>query len=329
MNRVSRHRLCSLLVLLVAALSPLQATGQQDYPNRPIRLMVGYAAGGLGDVLARIVAERLGSRLGQPVIVENRLGAGGTISAAYVAKAAPDGYTLMQGAAAEMTYAVSTVGPKLPYDPVRDFAPITLLNISPLVLVVNPASGFTTVKQLIDHGRANPGKLNYASFGNGSSSHFAAEMFKAAAGLDMVHVPLKGSAPAMQEVLAGRVDLLFDTVANSLPQIRAGKLIALAVTTPERAIAIPAVPSFKEIGMPAVELAPWAGMFAPAGTPAPIIARINREVRELLQQPELRDRLSAMSADPVPGTPEELGARVKAEVARIARVASEAKLKFE
>jgi tripartite-type tricarboxylate transporter receptor subunit TctC len=328
MNKFSRRAALGVLAALAACAS-LPAMAQQDYPNRPIRLMVGYAAGGLGDVLARMVAERLGARLGQPVLVENRLGAGGTISAAYVAKAAPDGYTLMQGAAAEITYAVSTSGGKLPYDPVRDLTPITLLNISPLVLVVNPGTGFTTVKQLVDYGKANPGKLNYASFGNGSSSHFAAEMFKSAAGLDMVHVPLKGSAPAMQEVVAGRVELLFDTIANSGPQIRAGKLVPLAVTTAQRATTLPNVPSFKEIGMPAVELAPWAGMFAPAGTPAPIIARLNREVRELLLQPDLRDRLSAMSADPAPGTPEELGAHVKAEIARIAKVVSDAKLRFD
>lgn len=324
MNSIAA-RICFALSALLAALPSIA----QDYPNRPVKLLVGYAPGGLGDVLARLVADKLTARLGQPVVVENRLGAGATIAAGFVAKAPADGYTLLMGAAAETTFAVSTFGPKLPYDPARDLAPISMLNVAALVLITNPSLGFSTVKELIDYGKANPGKLNYASFGNGSSSHLAAEMFRSATGLNVVHVPFRGSAPAMQEVLAGRIPFMFDTVANSIAQIRAGKLTALAVTSPQRTTSLPQVPTFKEIGMSGIELMPWAGLFAPAGTPATIIQRLNRDVRDALGQPDIRDRLRSLSADAAPSTPEELGAHVKAEIARVARIVNEAKLKFE
>lgn len=320
------------IAVLVAALS-LMATSltvvAQDYPSRPVRIIIGYAPGGLGDLLARMLAEKLTPRLGQPVIVENRVGSGGTIAADVVAKAAADGYTLLQGTAAETTYAPSTVGARLPYDPARDFAPITLLNVAQMVLVVHPSTGFTSVRDLVDYAKANPGRLNYASFGNGSSSHFAAELFKSAAGIEMVHIPYKGSGPAVQETMAGRVQLLFDTVASSAQHVRAGRLVALAVTGNTRANFLPQVPLLKEVGFAAVELQPWAGLFAPAGTPPAVIQRLNREVREVLLSAEISDRLNALGAGPAPGTPEELAAHVRAEIIRVGRVVEGAKLKFD
>ena len=320
------------IAVLVAALS-LMVTSltvvAQDYPSRPVRIIIGYAPGGLGDLLARMLAEKLTPRLGQPVIVENRVGSGGTIAADVVAKAAADGYTLLQGTAAETTYAPSTVGARLPYDPARDFAPITLLNVAQMVLVVHPSTGFTSVRDLVGYAKANPGRLNYASFGNGSSSHFAAELFKAAAAIDMVHIPYKGSGPAVQETMAGRVQLLFDTVASSAQHVRAGRLVALAVTGNTRANFLPQVPLLKEVGFAAVELQPWAGLFAPAGTPPSVIQRLNREVREVLLTAEISDRLNALGAGPAPGTPEELAAHVRAEIIRVGRVVEGAKLKFD
>ena len=320
------------IAVLVVALS-LMVTSltvvAQDYPSRPVRIIIGYAPGGLGDLLARMLAEKLTPRLGQPVIVENRVGSGGTIAADVVAKAAADGYTLLQGTAAETTYAPSTFGARLPYDPARDFAPITLLNVAQMVLVVHPSTGFTSVRDLVDYAKANPGRLNYASFGNGSSSHFAAELFKAAAAIDMVHIPYKGSGPAVQETMAGRVQLLFDTVASSAQHVRAGRLVALAVTGNTRANFLPQVPLLKEAGFAAVELQPWAGLFAPAGTPPAVIQRLNREVREVLLSAEISDRLNVLGAGPAPGTPEELAAHVRAEIIRVGRVVEGAKLKFD
>ena len=323
MNTLVRSMVLALL--LVTAAHGIA----QTYPAKPVRLVIGYAPGGLGDLLARLVADKLTSRLGQPVLVDNRVGAGGTIAAEFVAKAPPDGYTLLQGTAAETTYAVSTVGSRLPYDPARDLAPISMLNLAPLVLVAHPSLGFASVKDVVDYGKANPGRLNYASFGMGSSSHFAAELFKAAIDLDLTHIPFKGSGPAVQEVMAGRVQLLFDTVASSAQHVRSGRLVALAVTSAQRAAPLPQVPTFKEIGISGVELQPWAVLFAPARTPAPIIARLNHDVREVLALPEVRERLAALAADAAPSSPEELGAHVRGEIARIARIVSEARLKFE
>ncbi len=324
-KRIARFAAALVLPLLLVA----GMAAAQDYPTRPLRIVIGYAPGGLGDLLARMLADKLAPRLGQAVVVENRVGSGGTIAAELVAKAAPDGYTLLQGTAAETTYAPSTVGARLPYDPARDLAPITMLNGAQMVLVVHPSTGFTSVKDLVDYAKANPGKLNYASFGNGSSSHFAAELFKGVAGLDMVHIPYKGSGPAVQETMAGRVQILFDTVASSAQHVRASRLVALAVTGNTRAAFLPQVPLFKEAGYPAVELQPWAGLFAPAGTPPAIIQRLNREVRDVLLLPEISDKLKALGAGPTPGTPEELGAHVRAEIARVSRVVDGAKLKFD
>ena len=316
-------------VLLLGLLTCVATVSAQEYPNKPIRFVIGYAPGGLGDLLARLLADKMSSRMKQPVLVENRLGAGGTIAAGLVAKAAPDGYTLLQGTAAEITYASSIHGPRLTYDPAKDLAPISMLNISAMVLVAHPSRGFASVKDVVDFARANPGRLNIASFGNGSSSHFAAEMFKAANGVEIQHVPYKGSGPAVQELMAGRVDILFDTVASSAQHARAGRLVPLAVTSPQRALPLPQVPTFRELGDRGVDLQPWAALFAPAGTPEAVIQRLNREVREILALPDVSERLTSLAAGGTPSSPEELGAHVKAEIARIAKVVGDAKLKFD
>ena len=329
-RRIAGRALACIVPWLVLGLpGALPQARAQDYPNRPIRLVIGYAPGGLGDLLSRLIADRMSARMKQPVLVENRVGAGGTIAAGLVAKAPPDGYTLLQGTAAEITYASSVHGAKLAYDPAKDLAPITMLNLSAMALVAHPGRGLNSVKELIDFARANPGRLNIASFGNGSSSHFAAEMFKASNGLDIQHVPYKGSGPAVQELMAGRVDILFDTVASSAQHARSGKLVPLAVTSPQRAAPLPQVPTFRELGIGGVELQPWAALFAPAGTPEAIIQRLNREVRDILALPEVSERLASLAAGGTPSSPEELGAHVRAEIARIAKVVNEAKLKFD
>ncbi|VCU71815.1 Tripartite tricarboxylate transporter family receptor [Pigmentiphaga humi] len=324
-------RLVSILACACAAAAPAVPgrAAAQDYPVRPIRIVIGYAPGGLGDTLARVVADKLGARLGQPVIVENKPGAGGVIAAEYVARAAPDGYTLLQGTAAEMTYAASMVGAKLGYDATRDFAPISMLNAAQMVLVASPALGVKSVPELRQYAGRHSGKLNYASFGVGSSAHFAAEIFKSQTGMDITHIPFKGSEPAVQEVAAGRVQLLFNTVASSIPYIQAGRLVPLAVTGQARADALPEVPTFGQIGLSGVDLSPWAGLFAPKGTPAEIVRRLNGEVRAVLTSAEVESRLTALGAAPLPSTPEALGARVAQETETIKALVKKANLKFE
>ena len=310
-----------LLVLLaaVSAIVPPAAAQAPAYPTKPIRIVVPFPPGGATDILAREVAQKLNEAWGQQVIVDNRPGAGGNIGSELVAKAAPDGYTLEMGTVG--THAINaSLYAKMPYDNVKDFVPIILVAGVPNVLEVNPSLPVNSVAELIAYAKANPGKLNFASSGNGTSIHLSGELFKAMAGVEMTHVPYKGSAPALQDLIAGQVQLMFDNLPPSLPQIKAGKLRALAVTSSVRAPALPDVPTVAEAGLPGFEASSWFGLLAPAGTSPAIVAKINAEVAKWLATPEAKENLSKQGANAAGGTPEDFASHIAAETAKWAKV---------
>jgi tripartite-type tricarboxylate transporter receptor subunit TctC len=322
---MNRRTLTACLVAILAA-APFAALAQAAaYPSKPIRLVVPYPPGGPLDVAARTLAERVKDSLGT-VIVENRAGAGGNVGVDYVAKQPADGYTLVIGAVA--THAINPwLFATLPYDPVRDFAPITLVAQVPNVLVMTPETagrlGIDSLPSLIAYMRRNPGKLSYASGGNGSGGHMAGELLKSMAKVSMVHIPYAGAAPAQLGLLAGQTDLMFDNLASAAANIRAGKLRAFAVTTATRSPSFPELPTMAEAGgreLAGFDVSTWFGVFAPAGTPAPVVARLNDEFRKALVTPEMRERLSRMGAEPSPSTPEQFAAFVRAELAKYEKV---------
>jgi tripartite-type tricarboxylate transporter receptor subunit TctC len=313
-----RRRFAALGALLLAGALTVPAAPAlaQAWPARPIRFVVPYPPAGPLDQVARALAEQLRGPLGQPLTVENRPGAGGNIGADLVAKTAPDGYAIVMGAVA--THAINPyLYAKMPYDANRDFAPVTRIAIVPNVLVLNPATaenlGVRSVGDLIAYARRNPGKLNYASGGNGSAGHLAGELLEAQAGVSMVHIPYGGAAPAQLGLLAGQTDLMFDNLASATPQIRAGKLKAFAVTTAQRSSFFPDLPTIAESGLKDFDISTWFGVFAPAGTPAPIVERLNAEFAKALASPEIRERLARMGAEPAPMSPEAFGNFVRAE----------------
>ncbi|HYX63557.1 MAG TPA: tripartite tricarboxylate transporter substrate binding protein [Burkholderiales bacterium] len=285
----------------------------EPWPSRPVHIVVPYAPGGPVDVSARLVAAKLQPALGQPVVVDNKPGAGGNIGADFVAKSAPDGQTLLMGAIA--THAINpALYRDFPYDPVRDFRHVALLLQVPNVLVLNRALPVDSVDGLIAYARRNPGKLNFASGSTGSTGHLAGELFKQMTGTDMTHVPYKGAAPAVADLLAGRVELMFDNLASAAPNIQAGKVRALAVTTLRRAAALPQLPTLDESGLKGFDMSTWWGLMAPAGTPEPIVQRLAAECREILASAEIAERWRAMgSAPPSARTPEEFTAFVERE----------------
>ena len=298
--------------------SAQSATAQSAYPNKPIRLVVPYPPGGPLDTAARALAERVKEPLGV-IVVENRPGAGGNLGVDHVAKSAPDGYSLVIGAVA--THAVNPwLFSKLPYDPVKDFAPITLIAHVPNVLVMTPERadqlGVRSARELIDYARKNPARLNYASGGNGSAGHMAGELMKSQAKISAVHIPYAGAAPAQLGLLAGQTDFMFDNLASATAQIKAGKLRALAATTVQRASAMPDVPTMAEAGLPGFDVSTWFGVFAPAGTPREVVARLNAAFTTALRSPEMRERLARMGAEPAPGTPEQFSELVRSELAK-------------
>lgn len=297
------------------------------WPTKPLRAIVPVGAGSSTDIVHRIVLEQLSLQLGQSIVVENRLGAGGTIGTAVVAKAPPDGYTLLANGAAH------TIAPSLyknlPYDPVRDFVAVVPLGSSPAVLVVAPSSGIKTTAELISAARARPNGLNFSSVGIGTATHLSAERFLASTGVQAVHVPFKGGAEAMTEVMANRADFFFGPVALVLPQIRSGKLVALAVNTTKRSSALPDVPTLAEQGITAAEYPIWFGLLAPAGTPREIIERLNRETLKALQTPKVRDRLTDLGVEPMPMSADEFASHVQREVRLNAELAQRAGLKPE
>jgi tripartite-type tricarboxylate transporter receptor subunit TctC len=307
------------LLCAAAVLFGTHASAQATYPSHPVRLVVPFPAGGTTDILARAVAQRLSEVWGQQVVVDNRPGAGGNIGTELVAKAAPDGYTLEMGTVG--THAINaSLYSHLPYDPVKDFAPVILVAGVPNVLVVNPALPVNSVQELIAYAKANPGKLNFASSGSGTSIHLSGELFKVMTGVSMTHVPYKGSAPALTDLMGGQVQLMFDNLPSSLPFIKAGKLRALAVTSAARSTALPDLPTLQEAGVPGFEASSWFGVLAPAGTPREIVLRINGEVAKWLATPEARDKLASQGAIAAGGTPDDFVRHIAAETAKWAKV---------
>ena len=310
----------SLRLLAAALLLAAGAAAQaQAYPSRPIHLLVGLAPGGGTDIIARLVAAKMGEGLGQQVLVENRVGSGGLIAAETAAKATPDGYTLLFGA---ISYSAifASLYKKLPYDPVKDFAPISLVATFPNVLVVNPALPVKSVAELRAWAKDHPGKLSYCSSGVGSSLHLSMEMLKAMTGLDAVHVPYKGGAPATADLMGGQIQAMFDNLPGQIAYIKSGRTRALAVTTIKRNPQLPDVPTMVEAGVPGFEVNVWYGIMAQAATPKPIIDRLNAEIVKALNSPEVKERMAKEGAEPIPGTPAEFAAFQKSEVAKWAQV---------
>ena len=315
----------TLLACFILAFSSA-ATAQADFPTRPIRLIVTVPPGGAADFIARLVGGKIAESLGQPVVVENRGGAGGTIAADAVAKAAPDGYTLLQN-----SITTHGVGPhlyaKLPYDPVKDFAPVSGLALLPLIMAVNADLPFRNVQELISHSKSNA--LNFASSGNGGAPHMAAELFKSVTGAPLTHVPYKGSGPAVADLVGGRVQIMFDAAPSLIAHIRSGRLRVLAAPSTERNRLLPEVPTFGELGYPKVAVSLWYGLLAPAGTPKPVVEKLNREAARALTSPDVRDKLQAQGAEPMPGTSEAFASFMQEEMAKWAPVVKQAGVKLD
>ena len=297
-----------LLPVLGLGLVTMEARAEA-WPTKPLRAIVPVGAGSTTDIIPRVVFEQLSAQLGQSIVVENRVGAGGTIGSAFVAKADPDGYTILAHGSA-LTISPSLYS-NLGYDPARDFVAVVPFGISPSVLVVPPARGWKTVGDLVAAAKAKPGALNFSSVGVGTATHLSAERFRASAGVEAVHVPFKGGAEAMTEVIAGRIDFFFGPVALVLPQIQDGKLTALAVNSAKRSAALPSVPTTLEAGIANAEYPIWLGMFLPAKTPRDIVDKLNRETLKALQEPKVRDKLAALGFDPMVMTPAEFAAHVR------------------
>ncbi|MBK7658988.1 MAG: tripartite tricarboxylate transporter substrate binding protein [Betaproteobacteria bacterium] len=309
----------SRLALALAALSclalPASASAQGDFPTKPIRFVVPAAAGGPTDLTARLIAQEMQKALGQPVVVEPKPGAGGNVGADAVAKSAPDGYTILMATIG--THAINqTLYKSLPFDPVKDFTPVTQVVQYPLIFVVNPSVPAKNVKEFIDYAKAYPGKLNRASGGSGTSMHLSGELFRSMAGLDLPHIPYKGSAPALNDLMGGQVQLMFDSMMTALPLVKAGKLRALGTTGTTRSSAAPDVPTIAEQGMPQYSAAGWIGVVAPAKTPPEIVAKLRNAVVTALKTPQVAERLTSQAAEIVGSTPEEFGAFMKAETAK-------------
>jgi tripartite-type tricarboxylate transporter receptor subunit TctC len=314
---------------LFLALTLLASTATaQPYPSRPVRVIVPFPPGGTTDIVARLVAERLGPTLGQPAVIENRAGAGGAVGAAEIARAAPDGYTL--GLATVSTHGVNpAINPKLAYDALRDFTPISNLASVPNVVSAHPSLGVADVRQLIQKAKAAPGKITYASAGNGSLSHMLGELFKVSTGTDLLHVPYKGVGPALNDTLGGQVNLLFDNLPSSLPYIQSGKLRALAVSSPARLDVLPGVQTFAEAGVPQLNDPSWFGLVGPAKLPEAVLARVHEAVTKALAAPEVRARMQNVGAVPAGNSPKEFAAQIRKEIERHKRVAEESGIRIE
>ena len=300
----------------------------ETWPTRPIRFIVPFAPGGGGDVVGRIIGQRMSDQLGKPLVIDNRAGGGGTLGCELAAKAAPDGYTLLLGNVGPIAVGPALY-PKLAYDPVRDFAPVTMIASFPNLLVANPGLPFKTVPELVAYAKSRPGTLNFASAGAGTSTHLAGELFKSVAGIDVVHVPYKGGAAAMTDIIAGQVAYYFGTMPSSMPLAKAGKLRALAVTSLTRSPAAPEVPTIAESGYPKFETAAWYGLMFPAGTPREIIAKMNSAMLVVLALPDIRERLVHEGSEPLGSTPTQFGAYIKAEIAKWSAVVKAANLKAD
>lgn len=315
-----------LLIAALLALVSAAAMGQ-PFPSKPVKILVGSAAGGGTDIISRLLAAKLQETWGQAVVVENRTGASASIAADFVAKSPPDGYNVVMAVPNSHTIAPHIM--KVGYEPLRDFTPITLAMQVPHVLVVSAASPLNSMKELVDQAKANPGKLNFSSSGIGATQHLAGELFNLVAGVKTVHVPYKGSAAAMQDLMAGAVTMSFDTTASSIGLIRGGKLKPLAVAAPRRAPALEGVPTTAEAGFPGVVMITWYGLFGPAGMPRPLTERWQQDVAKVLAMPDVRDRIAALAGEPGGNSPEDFAAYIRSEFAKMGKLLKEADVRAE
>jgi tripartite-type tricarboxylate transporter receptor subunit TctC len=320
------HRRTTYLAGIALALAT--AAFAQTFPDKPIRWISPWPPGGSNDIFSRALAQKFTESMGQPVIVDNRPGAAGTVGSAYAAKQPGDGYTIVLGSSP--THAIApSVYAQLPYDPQKDFVAVTLVAVVPNVLVVHPSLPVKNVRELIAYAKANPGKLNFASAGNGSTQHLSGELFKTLAGVDMVHVPYKGTAPALNDLLAGQVQLAFDNMTTLLPHIESGKLRALGVTPSKRSTALPDVPTIDEAGVPGYEASVWFGTFVGAGTPKPIVQRLHDETMKALAAPDIRKSMAGFGAEVYGLGPDEFSAYLRDDVARWAKVVKAANVTLQ
>jgi tripartite-type tricarboxylate transporter receptor subunit TctC len=328
-NEISRARLLRALPLALAGAALLMgglSAHAQAWPAKPVRLVVSYPPGGTVDAVARIVAPKLSAKLGQPVVIDNRGGAGGAIGGDLVAKSSPDGYTVLLDAS---NHAQNPALRKMPFDTLRELAPVSLLMKVPNVLVVNPSAPMKNVADLIAQAKAKPGGINYASSGNGSAQHLAGELFASMAGVQMTHVAYKGGGPALTDVMSGHVPVFFASMASSLPFIQSGKLRALAVTGKAHASALPQLPTVAEAGLPGYEVYEWNAVFVPAGTPVPVVERLSKELAATLKDPEVRGRLEALGAEVIGSSPAELDGFRRAEITKWTKLAKDNKIQMD
>jgi tripartite-type tricarboxylate transporter receptor subunit TctC len=319
------------IVLALAALSGFAAAGgalAQPYPNRPIRFVIPYPPGGASDVTARTLGAKLSESLGQPVVIENRPGANGIIALENVAKSPPDGYTLLMANLGPNAINAAVYS-KLPYDSIKDFTPVILTTLVPQILVVNSALPVASVRELIAMAKAQPGKITFASAGNGASNHLSGELFRSMAGIDIAHVPYKGDTPAMTDVIAGQVAMMFPTAIAATPHVKGGRLRALAVSSKKRVGSLPELPTVDEAGLPGFEAVSWGGVMGPGGMPHDIINKLNAEFTRILKLPEVSEKLSGLGAEIVAGTPEEFASYLQAEIAKWGKVARDANVKLD
>ena len=314
--------------LAAATLLAVAASASAQYPAKPIHIVVPSAPGDGSDLTARLISDKLSAALGQPVIIDNKLGAGGVVGTEFAARQPADGYTLIMGNAGSHSINAALYS-KLSYDPAKDFVAIALVSVAPNMMVVNPSLPVKSVAEFIAHVKANPGVVNYASGGNGSSAHLSAELFKSMTGLKMNHVPYKGATPALTDLIGGQVQVMVGNMPPMLPHVKAGKLRALAVTTSKRYPGLPDVPTVAESGLAGYETVAWFGLFAPAGTPKDIVQRLNREVNAIVASGEIRDKLLGLGMEPVPGTPEDFTARQAADIAKWKKVVADSGAKVD
>ena len=313
---------CVAAVLLMVAAGAVHAQG---FPNKPVKIVVPFTAGSATDILGRTIGQKLSEMWGQPVVIDNKPGAGGTIGATLVAKSPPDGYTLLVHSAAQAVN--PAIYPALQYDTEKDFVEVAMLGGQPNVLVVGTATGFKTVADLIAAAKKAPGQLNFGSAGIGSGTHINGEKFKLAAGIDVMHIPYKGTPEALTETMTGRITYFFSPISAALPNVREGKLVALGVSTAKRASTLPHVPTIAESGLPGFDYNLWVGMFAPAGTPNDIVEKINADVARVVQMPDVRERMAALGAEAMPMTPAEFRRFMREEIAESAKVVKAAGIK--
>lgn len=324
---ISTKRWLAAAVAATAALTLPALTLAQAFPAKPVKIVVPYPPGGTNDIVVRLLAQKLGDSMGQPFVVENKPGASGNLGAEQVARAAPDGYTLLLVTTGHSIH--PSLYKNLRYNIKTDLTPVSELTRGPMLVMVTPSLPYKTVQDVIAAAKARPGSINFGSAGNGSSTHLATELLSSMAGVKMTHIPYSGSAPAMADVMAGNAQLVMDLMFSALPQVNGGKLRAIAITGAKRSPLLPGVPTVAESGVPGFETLAWNGLMAPANTPKPIIDKLNAEIRKALDAPEMKERLRAQGFEPSPGTPEQFGALIRSEIDRWAKVVKTSGAKVE